>query len=171
LLPDLARGKISNRWESAARQYIRHNAIYFNAVREEAQQRQNNQVRWLVDASKDPYRLFWMQHSDRFDVRVIHLTKDPRAFVYSVTKRELPRASRKVLRMTGRWIVENAIMSQLCRSSFDGKHVMHLKYEDLAAHPNDTMDAVFEWLGLSSKQSVRDYRDKTQHAVSGNKMR
>jgi hypothetical protein len=112
-----------------------------------------------------------MQHSDRFDVRVIHLTKDPRAFVYSVTKRELPRASRKVLRMTGRWIVENAIMSQLCRSSFDGKHVMHLKYEDLAAHPNDTMDAAFQWLGLSSKQSVRDYRGKTQHAVSGNKMR
>ena len=37
-----------------------------------------DQVQWLVDASKSVYRLLWLRETGLFDVRVIHLVKDPR---------------------------------------------------------------------------------------------
>ena len=39
-----------------------------------------DQVQWLVDASKSVYRLLWLRETGLFDVRVIHLVKDPRTF-------------------------------------------------------------------------------------------
>lgn len=172
LLPELWHGAISSHQiQQEIKEYGRVNAEYFSIVREAAEER-GYRIKWLVDASKDVYRLYFLQASGLFDIRVIHLTKDPRAFVYSMIKRWLPDGKRKALRMTGRWIVENAIGSRLLSAAFEEEQSRLLHYEDLASRPQESMSVLGNWLGLeASGFSSSDFRDIENHAVSGNKMR
>jgi hypothetical protein len=141
-------------------------------VQQTATELQGTDICWLVDASKDPYRLFWLQKSGLFDLRVIHLLKNPQAFVYSMIKRELPQARRKAIRMTGRWIVENSIGRRLCITVFKKEQTFLLHYENLAAQPEQTLSQIGDWLGLTfSTDMVNGFRDYENHAISGNQMR
>lgn len=172
LLPGLWRGTVSSRQiQQQIKEYGKVNAEYFSIVREAAEER-GYRIKWLVDASKDVYRLYFLQKSGLFDIRVIHLTKDPRAFVYSMIKRWLPGGKRKALRMTGRWIVENAIGLRLLSTAFEEGQSRLLHYEDLASRPQETISVLGNWLGLeASGFATSDFRDIENHAVSGNKMR
>ena len=172
-LPTLLRGTMSDRWRAAADEYGRRNKRLFRAVRSTAQKRKGP-VRWLVDASKDPYRLFWLQAHPGIDLRVIHMLKDPRSFVCSAARPWLsdPGGIRKVLRFTARWIIENAIMSRLCRTCFSDEKVRRIQYEDFARRPEETMNEITDWLGLEKDGNLtQQFRDYENHAVSGNAMR
>ena len=139
-------------------------------VRAAAEKCSGNKVRFLVDASKDPYRLLWMAASDCFDLHVIHLVKDPRAFVHSMTRSE-DRPRRRVARFTARWIIENALMHRLVNQAFSGRSKTIL-YEDLASDPIGVMDKIGSWLGIEyTPEIVGAFRQVENHAVSGNKMR
>jgi hypothetical protein len=172
LLPDLIRGRARPRWRDAVEEYGRKNETLFRVVREAAEERSGNEIQWLVDASKNVYRLFWLQQSGRFDLRVIHVMKDPRALVYSMARPWLPSGIHRVLRYTGRWIVENALMAHLCRVNFDPEHVRRLSYETLAGAPEETMEAIGEWLGVDyPPELVHNFKDYENFAISGNMMR
>lgn len=171
LLPELLTGRDSGDRESV-RRYGRANATYLDEVREKASAHGGAHVRWLVDASKDPYRLMWLNASDFFELRVIHLTKAPAAFVYSMVRPELPGGLGKTARMAGRWLVENALMLRLCRTAFPRNHVRHVRYRDLAGRPREVLEMIGEWLDLDvSSVSGRSLRTYENHALSGNKMR
>ena len=71
--------------------------------------RQEKDVQYVVDASKDPYRLFWLVQSGLFDIYAIHLARDPRALVYSKVKDDVG-GSRKCLRLNVRYNIENLII-------------------------------------------------------------
>ncbi len=172
LLPGLCQGQIPRHYQDAVREYGKLNYTYFREVWIAAQKERQNSIEWLVDASKDPYRLFWLQHSDLFEFKVIHLTKSPPAFVYSTSKDELPKATKKVIRMSGRWLVENAIMSLVCHRNIDTNSFTHLRYEDLASQPDIALQKVSKNLGITLKsQSEKDFRGMKNYAISGNKMR
>lgn len=171
-LLDLLRGSVSERWSPIATEYEDRNVQLFRSVKEEARTRTDQSIRWLVDASKDPYRLLWLQQSNRFDIRVIHLIKDPRSFVYSMVRPQLPGGGRKTIRMTGRWIIENALMSRLCRTAFLPSHVKQIAYEQLARSPKKTLEVLAKWLNLNPRpELVNSFREYENHAVSGNAMR
>ena len=172
LLPDLWRGAVNKKRRELISEYGLLNARYFKTVHQAAEEWSGTSIRWMVDASKDPYRLLWLQSSGLFDLRVIHLMKDPRAFVYSMTKPNFQKAWRKVIRMSGRWLVENLLFFRLCRSAFSTNQVFFLRYEDLASTPNDVMARLCTWLGVDFYQPiVRNFRKVENHAISGNKMR
>ena len=177
---DLLRGKTRAFDESSVAQYGTNNAKYFDAARRVAEKRNGTKFLWLVDASKDPYRLLWLKSSGLFDIRVVHLVKDPRAYVYSMTLSHVCHTTQipirallyRSLRFAGRWIVENLIISRLCRAGFPSQHVFRLRYEDLAATPEDVLKSLCAWLGLDhSTELVERFRDYENHALSGNKMR
>lgn len=173
-LPDLLRGSVRSSWEAAADEYARSNHEFFQTVRSVAEDRVDDSVRWLVDASKDPYRLFWLQQCPQFDIRVIHLMKSPRAFVASAARPWLsePAGIRKVVRFAARWVIENTIMARLCTTCFSPHQVRQLRYEELAEQPEATMQALVDWLNLDySRQLTRAFRDYENHAISGNAMR
>ena len=141
-------------------------------ARQAAEDEVHGPIHWLVDASKGPYRLSWLQSSGLFNLRVIHLVKDPRAFVYSMTKPYLPNAWRQTVRMTGRWLVENFIFSRLCRRAFIDKQVFFLRYEDLASKPHGCLGGLATWLGLEfTTTMVEDFRKYKNHGISGNETR
>jgi peptidoglycan/xylan/chitin deacetylase (PgdA/CDA1 family) len=172
LLPDVLRGRVSELWEGAVEEYGRNNARYFQVARRAAERRSDREIRWLIDASMDPYRLFWLRQSDRFDIRVIHAIKDPRSFVYSMTKHELPWKANRVIRFTGRWIIENALMAHVCHTQFSGTEVRRQRYETLATDPKETMVSIGDWLGLDyAPELVDTFREYENFAISGNMMR
>ena len=171
LLPDVIRNEISDEWRPAVQEYGQNNFEYFSTVREAAAERTDQSIAWLVDNSKDPYRLFWLQHSGMYRMRVIHLVKDPRAFVYSMTK-SAPQDLQATIRYTGRWIVENALISRIVDNAVFDEHVRRVRYSELARRPKKTLQSIGEWLNLEYDSAlVDDFREYENHAISGNMMR
>jgi hypothetical protein len=152
-------------------EYSKLNAEYLQIVWEAAKERRNTDIAWLVDASKDVYRLFFLTNSAYFNFRIIHLMKDPRAFVYSMTK-DNPGISSRTIRFAGRWIVQNAQFAHLGADKKLKRNVLQLKYENLASQPYETLVQIGNWLKLDfSHTSITDFRQQENHAVSGNPMR
>ena len=96
--------------------YADLNARYFSEVKHYVEACERVEIKWLVDASKDIYRLYWLLESGEFDIKVIHLVKDPRAFVYSMTK-DHPAKTNKTIRFAGRWLVENRTLFFIVKES------------------------------------------------------
>lgn len=155
-------------------EYARLNARFFQAAKAAAEKNAYRQgIDWLVDASKDPYRLMWLQASGLFNIKVIHLLKHPCSFVYSNAR--LPEGGvhrGKIYRMIVRWLVENEIMRKVGRRFFRPKDVLTLKYEDLADRPQQTLKNIGAHFGidLSDYQKGR-FLERINFAISGNKSR
>lgn len=148
------------------------NAEYLSAVLQVARAGQDRKVEWLIDASMDPYRLFWLHQSGCFHIRVIHLTKSPEAFVYSMIKNRDTPKHRMVLRMAGRWLLENLLMIRLCHATLSRDRWRHLRYEELASDPTTAQRRLGEWLRVDfPRWEGKVFRAYTNHAISGNKMR
>jgi len=172
LLPDILSGEIREEWRPAVREHGQKNARYFRAVKQAVRERSESEIDWLVDNSKNLYRLFWLQQSNHFNIRVVHLMKDPPAFVYSMMKKNLPYTGRKIMRFTARWVIQNALMRHVCKTCFSRSEVYPVSYETLAAQPGPSMKALGQWLGLEySPTRVHNFRDYENHALSGNFMR
>ncbi len=162
-------GRQSRETQERIREYGERNLHYLSSVREQALKTQER-VTWLVDASKDPYRLLWLEASGLFDIRVIHIVKDPRSFVYSMTKKAGDTLKVKT-RFTTRWAIENGLMKRYTASVF-GDRARTLHYEALAEWPAPNMQDLGAWLGLDYPPELVDqFRDVDNHGVSGNAMR
>jgi hypothetical protein len=168
----LLTGGITAQQERAAHSYGRVNARYFSAVRKEVMDR-GHRIKWLVDASKGPYRLYWLLYSGKFELKVIHLTKDPRAYVYSIARRQNSYTAQDVVRWAVRWMLDNLIQSALIQWHLQDEQFVHLRYEEVASMPGDVLSSCAKWLNLNEDMSggasvIREYAN---HAVSGNEMR
>ena len=176
-LSSVMRGRVQKKWEKAAEEYGKVNARFYRQVWRAAEEHRGSPIAWLVDASKDPYRLSWLRSSGLFHLRVIHLMKDPRAFVYSMVQRILRdnppsnKSMRQIIRFAGRWVVENSLFSQMCRVGYAEDETYFLRYEELATKPQETLEALCRWLGLEFMNNVEQFRKYTNHAIGGNKMR
>lgn len=169
---DILRGSPSTKWLPHITSYGSTNAGFLGSVWSHASARGGEQVEWLVDASKDVYRLNWLLHSARFDLRVLHLTKDPRGFVYSMTKRLARPSFRKTTRFAARWLVENFLFARICSHPLLAGRSMHITYERLATDPDQTIRGIGEWLGtVTLPVSSLDLQELANHAVAGNSMR
>ena len=157
------------------RTYARDNQTFLEAVANRARSDFRPQVRWLVDSSKSPYRLMWLAASRSFNLRVIHLIKDPRAFAYSILKnRKQPRWGRllRATRAATRWQVENRLIKTICDKYVDSSDSRVVRYEDLASCPDETVDGILRWLGLAADSKTTErFRDEENHGISGNPSR
>jgi len=157
--------------------YGRANYEYFSTVKKVAEMHRSEPVRWLVDASKSIFRLQWLHESGYFDIRVVYLVKDPRAFVHSMVKAyskksELQNAAQSVTRFAIRWLVSNGLALILCKSQFSQDHVIRFRYDQLAGAPQSTLNEISDWLGLDySDQMIIAFRNYETHAIAGSKMR
>lgn len=155
----------------AAQEYGDLNAKYFSEVRAEAESRTNREIQWLVDASKDHYRLLWLDASDRFDLRVVFLTKSPQAYAYSRIKSSSVGRLRMTAHATVSWTLINALMYLICRRRFQSRF-RHVHYRDIAAAPDVYRTRFEEWLDVAfptwHSTAIREYEN---HGISGNHMR
>lgn len=159
--------------------YARNSEASFAAYRDVMTEAIGGQIEWVVDSSKDPYRLAWYKRSGLFNLRVIHMVKRPEAFVYSVTKqflageqKSLVRQHTKALRQTGAWVVQNALFSAVANNTLDEDEYLLLPYEEFARDPHASFRRVTDFVGVEPQPSaVDDFRSGAVHTIAGNPMR
>lgn len=160
--------------------YGKNNDEVFRAFLDVSEEMLGDRPEWIVDASKDPYRLLWLHLSGLFNIKVIHLVKNPRAFVYSVTKDLIGEsggvaASRRqyfTARQSVAWSIQNRLFSKLGEVAFDSASYMLVNYETLATEPKKTFEKVCRLIGCEyEEQAVDNFRSGSVHTIAGNPMR
>ncbi len=129
-------------------------------------------ARFVVDASKDAYRLHLLR-AGGVEPQVIVLTRDPRGFVSSMTGGGSPIvrrvAVRRVTRYATRWLVQNLIFERAAPAAGGATSV---RYEDLATDPVATLGHIARTLGVDPDGFAIDhFREAPDHALGGNPMR
>lgn len=171
LLPSIAAGGPLPTQRPKAEAYAVSNLVALEEAKAAAEQ-VKDEVRWLIDASKDPYRLLWLQASGLFDIRVIHLVRRPEGFVANMMRSAGAHGPGSAIRYAGRWLIDNVIGLAVVWRMFWPDAVKRLRYEDLANDPEGTIDEICRWLGLSFDPGCTDNtRHEVNHGVAGNRPR
>lgn len=179
-LKAIRRGTVPHDIQAKIHQYGLNNYELFKSFADLVEEETGTRPDWLVDASKDPYRLTWLLRSGFFNVKVIHMVKNPPGFVYSVTKQWLksedPMRGLKRLYYTSRqslaWVIQNRLFSQVIDNLVDPSDQMLLQYEDLARAPHEHTLAACELIGLPFEaDAVDNFRMGSPFTIAGNPMR
>jgi hypothetical protein len=161
LLLEVLAGRLGPEGRTHAAAYATTSFAFLDAVAD-------RRTRYVVDASKDLYRLHWLAKGSQREVRVLLLTRDPRAFVWSSAGR---RATSLVttLRLAARWSVQQLLMTRWLRAS--GTPWMLVRYEDLVTDPPAALRAIERWLRVDPDRFVpADLFERRGHGVAGNPM-
>jgi hypothetical protein len=155
--------------------YARHTLAVVRAFQDVHHEQLGTRPGWVVDASKDPYRLLWLVRSGLFDVTVLHVVKNPRGFVYSVTRPLLGGNDAARLwataRQAGAWTVQNRLVSAACRLLPPEKSML-VRYEAFATDPAGTFAAMCAAIGCAyDPDAVARFREGSVHTIAGNPMR
>jgi hypothetical protein len=138
-------------------------------------------ARTIVDSSKPPTYGWLVGTLPGIELSVIHLVRDPRGTAFSWMK---PKAAAD--RPTGglmprkpawksalNWGVWNLATELLFRGH--ANRVMRIRYEDLVADPEATLETVLAFLGRTSDSMAaldgRTFHPGTSHTVAGNPSR
>ena len=160
--------------------YGRNNDAIFRHFIDLMKEQCGESPQWVVDASKDPYRLLWLIQSGLFNIKVIHMVKNPNAFIYSVTKHLLNNEQgfnlHKRLYYTARqsvaWIIQNALFSKIAANALSREDYLLLTYEDFASFPHESFREVCGVIGCEYEESaVEHFRQGSVHTIAGNPMR
>jgi hypothetical protein len=122
----------------------------------------------FLDASKAPHRIRYLRRFADADLKVIHLTRDPRGYVTS--KCSNCWSDEKCIRRAAReWSRRNRQIDEVLGDLPSEKH-MRVRYEDLCKNPLETMQAVCDFCGVSPPDRLPDIGHSDHHVV-GNRMR
>lgn len=166
---DLLLGSSSPRRIAAAKSHGTHSRAILESFRRTAQSLRSAEVRWILDASRDARRLLRLKDSRRFDLRVLHVVRDPRADVHAHlarmgSKRSLTR--RGAARIAARWAFENLLLHRLASSGFRPEHVLQVRHEELVQDPGKALERIGQWLGLTFPSwSTRMVTQPRSHSV------
>jgi Sulfotransferase domain len=159
--------------------YGQNNYDVFQAFLSVMQTELGTDLDWIVDASKDPYRLLWLVQSNLFNIKVLHIVKDPRAFVYSVTQsllKDEKAPPQKILydtfRQSFKWSIENHLIAQVTQNHLAPTDYLLVNYEQFASEPRETFRKVCEMIGCQFEETAVDnFREGNLHTIAGNSMR
>ena len=135
----------------------------------------------IIDSSKVPSHLSLLLRVPEIDVRVLHLVRDPRAYIHAVTKRHkkvrLVTGERELMRRgtagaVVAWVIENML------SQFWGRRAAAytlLRYEDFAADSEATLRRALDELRLPPDRprllTGTELQLRPTHSVGGNPVR
>jgi hypothetical protein len=178
-LPDFTNRKLTAEIEGEMQIYAQNNYDVFKSFLELIQIELCTQVDWIVDASKDPYRLAWLARSNLFNLKVIQVVRNPPAFVYSML-RKLPkdkgnlayRRFYETARQSLKWSIENELIRRVAENHLKAEDYMLINYESLALQPSETFKKICDTIGCQfEQQAVNDFRAGNIHTIAGNPMR
>jgi hypothetical protein len=122
-------------------------------------------AKYFVDGQKSVLKALWFARSGLFDVRFVHLTRDPRGFAASAARAESASAETAALA----WRRTHRRITWLCRQ-FPADRTFRMRYEDLVASPQETMGSLFDFLKVGREDVICAPRDPKKHHAMGNKM-
>lgn len=118
---------------------------------------------WVVDASKSWQQLYLMERSGLFDLRVVHLVRDPHGIVHSYSKKY-----GRLRRGLSKWL-RHSTASTAIGMRMD-ERFMRVRYEDLASDPAATLEKICGLVGIPYEPSMLQYRKATWLGLGGNRM-
>jgi hypothetical protein len=143
---------------------------------------QKPKLRYIVDSSKDPRRLYELIKDPNIGpekLAVIHLIRDGRGYIYSYQKTERTKDGRersgRELRSTWvclvEWIVVNLISRRLLRKYKIDAYTM--SYDRFAENPEQTLGEIGDYLGydLGADTIIDRINATTYHNIHGNPIR
>jgi hypothetical protein len=139
--------------------------------------------RIVLDTSKAPMVGWALTDCPEIDLRILHVTRDPRAVVYSWQRKKFDPAKgvdmhkdETPIPTSLRWLAFNGLAAALWdRPSAPGRYI-HVRYEDLAEDPVRVVGRLLAWLAepLDPHEIVgADHRfvSTPAHTIAGNPMR
>lgn len=160
--------------------YGQNNEAIFRTFLEVMQEQLDESPGWIVDASKDPYRLLWLIRSGLFNIKVIHMVKNPKAFIYSVTKHlilenqgfNLHKRLYYTARQSVAWNIQNVLFSKIAANLLKAEDYQLINYETFASNPHETFKSVCDVIGCEyEEEAVENFRLGSIHTIAGNPMR
>jgi LPS sulfotransferase NodH len=136
----------------------------FNQILVEAiLEKEGTQV--FLDSSKSIEQALYLSLIPEFDMRIIWLSRDPRAQVSSALKYNqwtVPEA-------TKRWMQEMDKNQRVLQKM--GVKFMTMRYESLCQRPEAEMKNLFDFIELDATRFSLDFRAQTQHIMGNYSMR
>ncbi len=173
-LKDIIFGKVSEKHKKKILKYGTNNYQYFSKVRNRAKELSGSDINRIIDVSKHSYRLFFLKQSDLFDIKVIHLIKNPCSFVYSSAVKNTQFTKiveyKQVFKMSLRWLVENYIMLKLLENHFKKEDYIFITYKQLSTDPDTTIEAISNTLGENIEKNIKKFRNYENHIMSAGQM-
>jgi hypothetical protein len=131
----------------------------------------------ILDSSKNPMRLLYLSASGLFNLKVIYLIRDGRAYLNSTRKPvKMPAQggqmapAQSAWRATWRWMLTNSLSSLLC-SRLPRASWCAIKYEDFARAPFDVLPRLCEFLNLNYSPELLEADKPVAHNISGSRWR
>lgn len=135
----------------------------------------------VVDTSKRPLDAAVMAGIPEVDGYVLHLVRDPRAVVHSWRRaktftaegRTRTMGTRGLAGTVRRW-TSNALYAEALRRRLPPERWLHLRYEDFAARPRESVESILTFLGEAGRTPFVDdhtARLHPNHIVAGNPSR
>ena len=118
-----------------------------------------------LDATKAPARVSGLRRIPAFNLRVIHLVRDPRGYCNSARRRlrqSLPESAHV-------WVRTNLLVHRQIRALAADTWI-RVRYESLCGDPEREFPRVAAFLGADGFQMPDDFRACSHHII-GNKMR
>lgn len=122
---------------SSPRDFAKDSALLFRSVLDTS----GKEI--VVDSSKPPSRALYLHQSGYFDMKVVYLVRNGKAFIWSWRKRNMPS-----YKAVAYWTIRNLRMRKLIRRHLDSSSVIQVKYEDFAREPGAELDRLCEFLGV-----------------------
>jgi hypothetical protein len=134
----------------------------------------------ILESSKHVSTAVLLTLSNRLDVKILHVIRDPRGVSYSWTK-EIARPEAggtlmpryKPTRTALRWITDNLAFDHLAKKA----PTLRLRYEDFLDNPQQQIQAIADFVGLKTQESDLAFikspttKATVMHSVAGNPLR
>jgi hypothetical protein len=120
----------------------------------------------VVDSSKSYLKAIGVYRLNPDHVRVILLTRDGRGVLYSDIKRSRSRSE-----SVADWIRQNTRAIPLLRKHIRTEHMLHVRYEAVAADAALEMKRICEFLELEFEPAMLNFAATVHHSTHGNNMR
>ncbi|MEM9172435.1 MAG: sulfotransferase [Pseudomonadota bacterium] len=120
----------------------------------------------FVDGTKDATRLRYFIDSGLWNVKTIYLTRDGRAVTNSIKK----HLNIDIEAATARWMNTTQQLEHM-RERINAEPVFDLKYETLCESPSETLNQLWQWIGLQPEAvQEKNFKSGDFHLL-GNSMR
>lgn len=141
----------------------------------------------VVDSSKSAgdaaMRLYALSHLVGLDVYVLHLVRDGRATLASLVRNGRNWALEghaeqpffPGMRAIAGWTLANLWVLGLSRKCFCPDRYLRVRFEDLVAHPETTLETIGDYIGINAEglidRAVKGCSFNVGHNVGGNRIR
>jgi len=179
-IKEIFQQKLDSKTIKLINQYGHNNYDIFDSFSTLIKKFLDKDINWVVDASKDPYRLFWLIKSGLFNIKVIHVVRNPRGFTFSVMKPWLHKniwfkrivSSYYCLKQSAAWTIQNWVIRKIIKKHLNNIDYSVLKYEDLSNNTEGAIRQILKKFDIKYEEKITKlFWETKHHTIAGNPMR